>query len=102
MIVVCNLSVYGTQSKKTKELASFLRSYVERRSVPDEASFKIMKMFIRRKLSELNQAYPKSVTVSMKVEYSEKFGGGSIRFMRPNASVAIMCLDVLHVSEFKK
>ena len=55
MIVVCEMRQNGVSGRKVTELASYLRQFVEKRCVPDMAAYKVLKQFIRRKVSELNQ-----------------------------------------------
>lgn len=102
MIVICDVKTYGQQGAKVKELVTFLRAYVEQRSVPDKAGFKVVRQFICREIGELNRKYGKTVPLAMKVEFSESKGSGIIRFSRPNASSSVVWMKVYSVKEFRE
>lgn len=102
MIVVCELRQNGVSGRKINELVSFLRQFVEKRSVPDMAAYNVLKQFISRKVSELNQNYPKSVMLTFKEDFSQSQGSGFIRISRPKSSTSIIYMEVLEVKEFKE
>lgn len=102
MIVICDVKTYGQQGAKVRELEAFLRKYVEQRSVPDAAGFKIVRQFISRELGELNRKFDKTVPLSMSVDFSEARGKGNIRFTRPNASSSVIYMDVYTVRAFRE
>lgn len=102
MIVVCEIHQNGVTGRKVNDLVSFLRQFVEKRSVPDMASYKMLRQFVSRKVSELNQLYPKSAALTFMEDFSQSQGRGHFRVLRPGSSTTIICMDVFEVKEFKE
>lgn len=102
MIVVCEMRQNGVSGRKVTELTSYLRQFVEKRCVPDMAAYKVLKQFISRKVSELNQNYPKSVMLTVTESFSQIQGSGTIRICRPKSSTPIIYMEVLEVKDFKE
>lgn len=102
MIAVGTVSEYGVQGRKTRELKDFLVRHIERRTVRDEKEYKKMKHFISRQVTELNARYPNTVAICFKPQDPFAFGVGSFRFVRPNASSAILTATVLEVKPYEE
>ena len=102
MIAVGKVSDYGVLGRKVRELKEFLVEHVQQRTVKDEKEYKKMQHFIKRRVTELNAQYPNTVNVSFVAEDPGKYGQGRFRFVRPNASSAILTATVLEVKPYEE
>ncbi len=100
MIAVGTIIEYGIQGRKIRELKDFLAENIQQRTVNDENEYKKMKHFIKRRVTELNAQFPNTVAVSFVADDPFTLGRGTFRFVRQNASTAIIYLTVLVVKPY--